>query len=61
MYDLPFSKMIQPRLAATWAYNGSDTIYGSYARYNPSASSLPRAASWTMRWPSIAGSGAGAS
>jgi hypothetical protein len=46
MYDIPFSKMIQPRLGATWAYNGSDTLYGSYARYNPAASSLPRAASW---------------
>jgi hypothetical protein len=46
MYDIPFSKMIQPRLGATWAYNGKDTIYGSYARYHPAASSLPRAASW---------------
>ena len=46
MYEIPFSKMIQPRLGATWAYNGKDTVYASYARYNPSASSLPRAASW---------------
>ncbi|MEO7270742.1 MAG: carboxypeptidase-like regulatory domain-containing protein [Vicinamibacterales bacterium] len=46
MYDLPFSKMIQPRLGATWAYNGKDTVYASYATYNPAASSLPRAASW---------------
>ena len=46
MYDIPFSKMIQPRLGATWAYNGNDTVYASYARYNPAASSLPRAASW---------------
>ena len=46
MYDIPFSKMIQPRLAATWAYNGPDTMYASFARYNPAASSLPRAASW---------------
>jgi hypothetical protein len=38
--------MIQPRIGATWAYNGNDTVYGSYARYNPAASSLPRAASW---------------
>src|SRR6185436_8103116 len=37
---------IQPRLGATWAYNGSDTVYGSYAIYNSAASSLPRAASW---------------
>jgi hypothetical protein len=46
MYDLPFSRMIQPRLGATWAYNGKDTIYTSFARYYPAASSLPRAASW---------------
>ncbi len=46
MYEIPFSKMLQPRLGATWAYNGHDTIFGSYAKYNPAASSLPRAASW---------------
>jgi hypothetical protein len=46
MHDIPFSKQVQPRLSATWAYNGEDTIYGSFARYNPAASSLPRAASW---------------
>ena len=46
MYNIPFEKMIQPRLGATWAYNGSDTVYASYATYNPAATSLPRAASW---------------
>jgi hypothetical protein len=46
MYEIPFSKMIQPRLGATWSYNGKDTVYASYAKYNPAASSLPRAASW---------------
>ena len=46
MYEIPFSKMIQPRVGATWAYDGQNTIWGSYARYNPAASSLPRAASW---------------
>jgi hypothetical protein len=46
MYELPFSKMIQPRVGGTWAYDGRNTIYGSYARYTPAASSLPRAASW---------------
>ena len=46
MYEIPFSKMLQPRLGATWAYNGKDTVYASYATYNPAASSLPRAASW---------------
>src|ERR1044072_5753193 len=38
--------MIPPRLGATWAYNQKDTVFASYARYNPAASSLPRAASW---------------
>ena len=46
MYDIPWEKMIQPRVGATWAYNTQDTVYVSYARYNPAASSLPRAASW---------------
>ena len=46
MHEIPFGKMIQPRLSTTWAYNGNDTIYASYARYNPVVGSLPRAASW---------------
>lgn len=46
MYEVDWSKMIQPRLSATWAYNSQDTVFASYARYNPAASSLPRAASW---------------
>jgi hypothetical protein len=46
MYEIPFSEMFQPRLGTTWAYDGTNTVYASYARYNPSASSLPRAASW---------------
>ncbi|MCA1559324.1 MAG: carboxypeptidase-like regulatory domain-containing protein [Acidobacteria bacterium] len=46
MYEVPFSKMIQPRVGATWAYNGNDTLFVGYARYFPAASSLPRAASW---------------
>ena len=46
MYEIPWTKTIQPRLGATWAYNGSDNVYASYARYVPAASSLPRAASW---------------
>jgi hypothetical protein len=46
MLNIPFSKMLQPRLGATWAFNGRDTVYASYARYHPAASSLPRAASW---------------
>lgn len=46
MYEIDWDKQIQPRLGATWAYNGLDTVYLSYARYNPAVSSLPRAASW---------------
>jgi hypothetical protein len=46
MYKIPFSKMFQPKLGATWAYNGQDTIYVSWARYSPGVNSLPRAASW---------------
>ena len=46
MYDVGWDKLIQPRVGVTWAYNGKDTIFASYAKYNPAASSLPRAASW---------------
>ena len=46
MYEIGFSKMIQPRVSATYAYNGKDTVFASFARFNPAASSLPRAASW---------------
>jgi hypothetical protein len=46
MHRTPFSDMIQPRVSANWAYNGSDTLYASYARYNPAANSDARAASW---------------
>ncbi len=46
MYQIPFKKMIQPRAGVTWAYDGTNTVFASYAKYNPSASSLPRAASW---------------
>jgi hypothetical protein len=46
MYEVPFSKMLQPRLSATYAYDGKNTVFASFARFNPMASSLPRAASW---------------
>lgn len=46
MYEFPFKDMIQPRLGTTWAYNGTDTVYASFARYNPEANSDARAASW---------------
>jgi hypothetical protein len=46
MKTLPFDEMLQPRVSATWAYNGSDTIFAGFAVYKPSVNSLPRAASW---------------
>jgi hypothetical protein len=46
MHKIDFFEQFQPRLGLTYAYNGQDSVYGSYARYHPSASSLPRAASW---------------
>ena len=46
MHTFSFRDMIQPRLGATWAYNGSDTLYTSFARYSPAANSDARAASW---------------
>lgn len=46
MHTFEFGDMIQPRLGATWAYNGSDTVYASYGRYHQAANSDARAASW---------------
>lgn len=46
MYEIPWEKTVQPRIGTTWAYNGSDNVYASYAKYVPAANSLPRAASW---------------
>jgi Carboxypeptidase regulatory-like domain len=46
MHETPWGDMIQPRLSVNWAYNGSDTLFASYARYNPAANSDARAASW---------------
>jgi len=46
MHTIPFSQALQPRLGATWAYNGQDTVYASFAQYNPSSNSDARAASW---------------
>ena len=46
MHEYGWNQMIQPRLGATWAYNGNDTLWVSVARYNPPANSDARAASW---------------
>lgn len=46
MYDVAWKDMIQPRLGVNWDYSDTMSFYANYARYNPSASSLARAASW---------------
>ena len=46
MHTFDWKDMIQPRLGTTWAYNGRDTVFASFARYNPPANSDARAASW---------------
>ena len=46
MHEFGWDEQIQPRLGATWAYNGTDTLWVSMARYNPPANSDARAASW---------------
>ena len=46
MHEFGWDEMLQPRLGATWAYNGTDTVWTSYARYYPPANSDARAASW---------------
>ena len=46
MHKFSFGDMLQPRLGATWAYNGTDTVWVSAARYMPPANSDARAASW---------------
>lgn len=46
MHHFSYSDMLQPRLGATWAYNGTDTIWTSFGRYMPPANSDARAASW---------------
>jgi hypothetical protein len=46
MHHFSWWDMVQPRLGATWAYNGRDTIWASAARYMPPANSDARAASW---------------
>ena len=46
MYTIDWEDMIQPRLGVTWDYSDAGSVFVNYARYNPSASSLARAASW---------------
>ncbi len=46
MYTTDWQDMLQPRLGMTWAYAPQGTLFANYARYNPQANSLARAASW---------------
>ena len=46
MKEVKLSDTFQPRLGLTWNYAKEDTVYASYGRFIPAASSLPRAASW---------------
>ena len=46
MYTIRWRDMIQPRLGATWNLTGDNTLFANFARYNPEANSLARAASW---------------
>ena len=46
MYEVDWEDMIQPRLGVNWEYSDRGSVYINYAKYNPSASSLARAASW---------------
>jgi hypothetical protein len=46
MHEIGFGDALQPRLGIVWAYSGANTVYGNFARYVPTAGSLPRAASW---------------
>ena len=46
MYTVRWPDMIQPRLGGTWTLDGENTLFANFARYNPEANSLARAASW---------------
>ncbi len=46
MYEVDWKDMIQPRFGVNWDYSDTGAVYANYARYNPAASSLARAASW---------------
>ncbi len=46
MKEIDWDEQIAPRLGAVWNFNETDTVYGSWSRYYPAATSLPRAASW---------------
>ena len=53
MKEVSFSEMLQPRLGITWDASDVVSVFANYARYYPSASSLPRAASWDRNLHSL--------
>lgn len=46
MKKIGFGDMIQPRLGITYDVDDDISVFANYARYYPTASSLPRAAAW---------------
>jgi len=46
MKKIKWNDMIQPRLGVEWQRSPVTSLYANYARSNPAASSLARAASW---------------
>lgn len=46
MHETKWRNMIQPRFGVRYQMSDQDSIYANFARYNPPASSLARAASW---------------
>ncbi|MCB1049942.1 MAG: TonB-dependent receptor [Acidobacteria bacterium] len=46
MYEVDWTDQIQPRLGLIYNFGPNHSAYANFARYNPAASSLPRAASW---------------
>jgi len=46
MREDKFGDLIQPRVGVTWDFRDDASMYVNWARYNPAASSLARAASW---------------
>ena len=46
MHTIDWQEMIQPRIGVTYDLSDDSTVFVNFARYNPEASSLARAASW---------------
>jgi hypothetical protein len=46
MYEVKWGDQLQPRLGMIYNLGANHSAFANFARYNPAASSLPRAASW---------------